>query len=180
MGNPPRDEVIAVCSAKPGSAEDYASGDEVAVFKVAGKMFALVTVDPAPAAPASNATRISRSARDADTHAITAGYHLSKRHRNTVMLDGSVPQDELLDLIDHPYELAVTRLPGAERDKVCGLSESAHFFPALLVVLSWQRYGSHMWNLGRANAACAGTDSGSSPSLSCLPTTPAAAPSRYG
>ncbi|HWM99765.1 MAG TPA: MmcQ/YjbR family DNA-binding protein, partial [Streptosporangiaceae bacterium] len=36
---------------------------------------------------------------------MTAGYHLSERHWNTVTLDGSVPEDELLDLIDHSYEL---------------------------------------------------------------------------
>lgn len=45
MGNHPRDEVIAACGAKPGSAEDYPFGDEVAVFKVAGKMFALVVAE---------------------------------------------------------------------------------------------------------------------------------------
>jgi hypothetical protein len=43
-----RDRVIAACSAKPGSAENYPFGDEVTVFKVAGKMFALVTLSPAP------------------------------------------------------------------------------------------------------------------------------------
>lgn len=41
-------EVIAACGAKPGSAEDYPFGDEVAVFKVAGRMFALVSLGPAP------------------------------------------------------------------------------------------------------------------------------------
>jgi predicted DNA-binding protein (MmcQ/YjbR family) len=46
VGNHPRDEAIAVSSAKPGSVEDYPSGDEVAVFKVADKMFALVTLGP--------------------------------------------------------------------------------------------------------------------------------------
>lgn len=45
---------------------------------------------------------------------ITAGYHLNKRHWNTVTLDGSVPEDELLDLIDHSYELVVARLPRAD------------------------------------------------------------------
>ena len=50
--------------------------------------------------------------------AITAGYHLSKRHRNTVTLDGSVPEDELPDLIDHSCELVAARLPSAERDKL--------------------------------------------------------------
>ena len=49
--------------------------------------------------------------------AITAGYHLSKRHWNTVMLDGSVPEDKLFDLIGHSYELVMAGLTRAERNK---------------------------------------------------------------
>ena len=43
-----RDRVMAACGTKPGSAEDYPFGDEVAVFKVAGRMFAVVSLGPAP------------------------------------------------------------------------------------------------------------------------------------
>jgi hypothetical protein len=50
-----RDRVMAACGTKPGSAQDYPFGDEVAVFKVAGRMFALVSLGPAPAASASSA-----------------------------------------------------------------------------------------------------------------------------
>ena len=46
-----RDRVMAACGAKPGSVEDYPFGDEVAVFKVVGKMFALVTLGPAASMP---------------------------------------------------------------------------------------------------------------------------------
>jgi predicted DNA-binding protein (MmcQ/YjbR family) len=118
VGNHPRDEVIAVCSAKPGSVEDYPFGDEVAVFKVAGKMFALATLGPAPGSVSLKCDPDIAVGLRRRHAAITAGYHLSKRHWNTVMLDGSVPQDELLDLIDHSYQLVVTRLPRAERDKL--------------------------------------------------------------
>ena len=118
MGDHPRDEVIAVCSAKPGSVEDYPFGDEVAAFKVAGKMFALVTPGPAPGSVSLKCDPDLAAGLRRRYAAITAGYHLSKRHWNTVMLDGSVPQDELLDLIDHSYELVVTGLPRAERDKL--------------------------------------------------------------
>ena len=118
MGNHPRDEVIAVCSAKPGSVEDYPFGDEVAVFRVAGKMFALVTLGPAPGSVSLKCDPDLAAGLRCRYAAITAGYHLSKRHWNTVTLDGSVPQDALPDLIDHSYELVVARLPRAERDKL--------------------------------------------------------------
>ena len=113
-----RDRVIAACSAKPGSAEDYPFGDEVAVFKVVGKMFALVTLGPSPCSVSLKCDPDLAAGLRRRYAAITAGYHLHKRHWNTVTLDGSVPEAELLDLIDHSYELVVARLPRTERDKL--------------------------------------------------------------
>ena len=113
-----RDRVIAACSAKPGSAEDYPFGDEVAVFKVVGKMFALVTLGPSPCSVSLKCDPDLAAGLRRRYAAITAGYHLHKRHWNTVTLDGSVPEAELLDLINHSYELVVARLPRAERDKL--------------------------------------------------------------
>jgi predicted DNA-binding protein (MmcQ/YjbR family) len=113
-----RDRVIQECSAKPGAVEDYPFGDDVAVFKVGGKMFALVSLD-APPGDASlkcdPGLAVELRARYA---AIRAGYHLSKRHWNTITLDARVPEDELLDLVDHSYDLVVKGLPKAERAKL--------------------------------------------------------------
>ena len=47
--------------------------------------------------------------------AITPGYHLNKRHWNTVTLDGSVPDDEVLELVDHSYDLVLAGLTRAQR-----------------------------------------------------------------
>jgi predicted DNA-binding protein (MmcQ/YjbR family) len=113
-----RDRVIAACSAKSGSVEDYPFTDEAAVFKVAGKMFALVALGQAPGSVSLKCQPDLALDLRRRYPAITAGYHLSKRHWNTITLDGSVPEDELLDLIDHSYELVVARLPRAERDKL--------------------------------------------------------------
>ena len=113
-----RDRVIAGCSAKPGSVEDYPFGDEVAVFKVVGKMFALVTLGPAPCSVSLKCDPDLAAGLRRRYAAVTAGSHLDKRHWNTVTLDGSVPEDELLDLIDHSYELVVAGLPRAERGKL--------------------------------------------------------------
>ncbi len=118
MADSLRDRAIAACSAKPGSVEDYPFGDEVAVFKVVGKMFALVTLGPSPCSVSLKCDPDLAVGLRRRYAAITAGYHLHKRHWNTVTLDGSVPEAELLDLIDHSYELVVARLPRAERDKL--------------------------------------------------------------
>ncbi len=113
-----RDRVIAACAAKPGSVEDYPFGAEVAVFKVAGKVFALVPLGPPPGSVSLKCDPDLAIGLRRSHAAITAGYHLNKRHWNTVALDGSLPRDQLLDLIDHSYELVVARLPRAERDKL--------------------------------------------------------------
>ncbi len=113
-----RDQVIAACTAKPGAAEDYPFGDDVAVFKVAGRMFALIPLGPAPGSVSLKCDPDLAVALRARYPAIAPGYHLNKRHWNTVQLDGSVPDAELLDLIDHSYDLVVARLPRSQRARL--------------------------------------------------------------
>jgi len=111
-----RDRVIAACGAKPGSVEDYPFGDEVAVFKVVGRIFALVSLGSPPGSVSLKCDPDLAVGLRAQYAAITPGYHLSKRHWNTVALDGSVPDEELLELIDHSYDLVVARLTRAQRN----------------------------------------------------------------
>ncbi len=121
MNGSRRGGVIAECLAKPGATEDYPFGDEVAVFKVAGRMFALVPLVPLGPPPASVSLKCDpelAAALRTTYAAITPGYHLNKRHWNTVALDGSVPDEELLELIDHSYELVVARLTRAQRNQL--------------------------------------------------------------
>jgi predicted DNA-binding protein (MmcQ/YjbR family) len=49
---------------------------------------------------------------------IAPGYHLDKRHWNTVTLDGSVPEEEVLELVDHSYDLVLAGLTRAQRNKL--------------------------------------------------------------
>ncbi len=113
-----RDWVLTACGTKTGAVEDYPFGDEVAVFKVACRMFALVSLDAAPGSvslkcdPGLAADLRERYA------AITPGYHLNKRHWNTVTLDGSVPDGELLELVDHSYDLVLAGLTRAQRKQL--------------------------------------------------------------
>ena len=106
-----RDRARAACAAKRGAEETYPFGPDTAVYKVAGKMFALV---PNSAEPPSVSLKcdpewaeVLREAYDA----VTPGYHLNKKHWNTVVLDGSVPDEEIEELIDHSYGLVVESLP---------------------------------------------------------------------
>lgn len=118
MTCPRRDRVLAACAAKPGAVEDYPFGEQVAVFKVAGRMFALVPLDDAPGSVSLKCDPGLAAALRDRYAGITAGYHLNKRHWNTVTLDGSVPDTEVLELIDHSYDLVVARLPRAQRNQL--------------------------------------------------------------
>ena len=110
-----RDRVMASCGGKPGAVEDYPFGDGAAVFKVVGRMFALVALGGSPGSVSLKCDPdLAVDLRNRYT-AITAGYHLNKRHWNTVELDGSVSGDELFELIDHSYDLVVARLTRAQR-----------------------------------------------------------------
>jgi predicted DNA-binding protein (MmcQ/YjbR family) len=109
---------MAECGARPGAVEDYPFGDDAAVFKVGGKMFALVSLGPPPGSVSLKCDPDLAVELRGRYPAITAGYHLSKRHWNTVELDGSVPDEELRELIDHSYELVVAGLTRAERNKL--------------------------------------------------------------
>jgi len=112
--------VIAACSAKPGAVEDYPFGDDVAVFKVAGRIFALVPLGGAPGSVSLKCDPDLAVGLRGRYAGVTPGYHLNKRHWNTVALDGSVPSEDVLDLIDHSYDLVVARLTRAQRDQLIG------------------------------------------------------------
>ena len=113
-----RDQVLAECLAKPGAVEDYPFGDGAAVCKVAGKMFALVSLGGEPGSVSLKCDPDRAVWLRRQYGAVTAGYHLNKRHWNTIELDGSVPGDELADLIDHSYDLVVASLPKATRNQI--------------------------------------------------------------
>jgi predicted DNA-binding protein (MmcQ/YjbR family) len=120
VAGPRRDVVMAACSAKPGAVQDYPFGGEVAVFKVAGRMFALVPLGETPGSVSLKCDPdLAVDLRDR-YRGITPGYHLNKRHWNTVALDGSVPGEEVLDLIAHSYDLVVAGLTRDQRDRLTG------------------------------------------------------------
>ena len=102
-----RDRVLATCEDKPGSAEDYPFGDGAAVFKVAGRMFALVSLGPPPGSVSLKCDpRLAEDLR-ARYAAITPGYHLNKRHWLTITCGGDAPDELVRELVAGSYDLVV-------------------------------------------------------------------------
>lgn len=110
-----RDDVLDLCTGLAGAVEDYPFGDDVAVFKVGGRMFALVMLDGSPGTVNLKCDPDLALELRARYEAVRPGYHQNKRHWNTVELDGSVEDEELRAMIDHSYELVVAGLPRAVR-----------------------------------------------------------------
>jgi predicted DNA-binding protein (MmcQ/YjbR family) len=106
----------ALCLAFAGAEETFPFSPGVSVFKVAGKMFALVALDAEPPLRLSLKCEPELAEQLRDAHpAITPGYHLNKRHWNTVCLDGSIPDAMLHDLVEDSYDLVVSALPARVR-----------------------------------------------------------------
>lgn len=108
------DELCATLLAYPDAIEDQPFGPGVLVYKVRGKMFALVAPENPPSISLKCNPILATMLRDTYP-AVTAGYHLNKRHWNTVVIDGSIPKPEILEWIDHSYDLVVKGLPKRDR-----------------------------------------------------------------
>ncbi|MGO4371231.1 MmcQ/YjbR family DNA-binding protein [Paenibacillus sp. 2TAB19] len=105
--------LIQYCEQLTGARRDFPFGPEPLVMKVAGKMFALfgdqsisLKCDPV----------IAQNLRE-QHEAVKPGYHLNKKHWNTVHIDASLSEEELHAMIDHSYELVVASLTKADRRK---------------------------------------------------------------
>lgn len=108
-------ELKTFCLTLLGAREDFPFGEETSVFKVGGKMFALSHL-------AGNPLQVSlKCDPDFAEHlrqtypAIVPGYHLAKRHWNTITIDGSLSDNMLRDLIRDSYDLVVAKLPKLQR-----------------------------------------------------------------
>jgi predicted DNA-binding protein (MmcQ/YjbR family) len=106
------------CLKKPAVTESTPFGEDVLVFKVGAKIFALASLEEVP--PTANlkcdpdwALELRDRYED-----VQPGYHMNKKHWNTVNLGGEIPLRELRRMIDHSYELVVASLPRKAREKL--------------------------------------------------------------
>ena len=106
------------CLSKPGATESTPFGSDVLVFKVSGRIFALAALDQVPAtANLKCDPDLALELRDRYEQ-VRPGYHMNKKHWNTVEIDSGMPDAELHKMIDHSYELVVRSLPKTRREKL--------------------------------------------------------------
>jgi len=116
----------------PEAVETEPFGPGTLVYKVAGRMFALLSErnrEGVPFVTLKCAPDLALELR-AEFDAVFPGYHTDKRHWNSVLLDGTVPDDELLEMLRHSYQQVVARLRRADRERLlAALGEDAPPLP---------------------------------------------------
>ncbi|MDN0201035.1 MmcQ/YjbR family DNA-binding protein [Streptomyces sp. S.PNR 29] len=110
------EQLRAFCLSFNAAVEDFPFRPEISVFKVRGRMFALTTLDARPLTvnlkcDPEDALRL----RDEYPGLIAPGWHMNKRHWNTVTADGDLPDALVRELIEDSYDLVVAGLPRADR-----------------------------------------------------------------
>jgi predicted DNA-binding protein (MmcQ/YjbR family) len=112
------------CLAKPGTSESFPFDNNTLVFKVMGKMFTACDVDEFISFNAKCDPEKAIAYRE-KYHGINPGYHMNKRHWNTIETDGSVPDDVMRYLINHSYELVVSKLPKKDREALKKINQGS-------------------------------------------------------
>lgn len=95
---------------KHGAEETMPFGDDTLVFKVGGKMFLLASLKEANCFNAKCDPDLAIELRERYSE-VQPGYHMNKAKWNTVYFNGSLTEKQLLEMIDHSYNLIVKSLP---------------------------------------------------------------------
>src|SRR5437867_13435315 len=117
------EEFREYCLAKGGVTEGTPFGAIVLVFKVAGKMFALAALDEIPATVNLKCDPdLALELRDRYEQ-VQPGYHMNKKHWNTVEIGREIPDSDLRKMVDHSYELVVKSLPKSHALKISAATD---------------------------------------------------------
>jgi predicted DNA-binding protein (MmcQ/YjbR family) len=111
------EEVRGYCLSKKGAIEGFPFDDTTLVVKVGDKIFALLNLDGPPSVNLKCDPVKALELREIYPTVIP-GYHMNKNHWNTLFLDGSLPKDLIISLLDHSYDLVFNSLPEKLRKEI--------------------------------------------------------------
>jgi predicted DNA-binding protein (MmcQ/YjbR family) len=106
------------CLAMAGAVEEFPFGPETSVFKVGGKLFAITRLAGRPLKVSLKCEPALAEQLRATYGEIEPGYHLNKRHWNTVDVEGTLPPGMVRDMIEDSYDLVVAALPRRVREEL--------------------------------------------------------------
>lgn len=112
------DDYKKYCLSKKGTYADFPFDDKTLVFRVSNRMFALTNIsDKTFSISLKCDPYIAVSLRE-QYKSIIPGYHLNKKHWNTVTIDGTIPDNVIYGMIDMSYGLVFKKLTKLEKEKV--------------------------------------------------------------
>ncbi|WP_339738877.1 MmcQ/YjbR family DNA-binding protein [uncultured Sunxiuqinia sp.] len=114
------EELRTWCISKKGVSEDFPFDETTLVFKVMGKMFALTDLEGDLSINLKCDPEKAVELRELYP-SVMPGYHMNKRHWNTILLDGSVPDQLIRQWIDHSYAMVVEKLTKKQRNELATL-----------------------------------------------------------
>ncbi|MCB0687014.1 MAG: MmcQ/YjbR family DNA-binding protein [Saprospiraceae bacterium] len=112
------DEIRKYCLAKRYVTEDMPFGQDTLVFRIGGKMFLLTNLSSEVTSVNLKCDPVRAIELRDQYESIRPGYHMNKKHWNTVVSDDSIPRKLLLELIDHSYELVLKSLSNKDRQNL--------------------------------------------------------------
>ncbi len=104
------------CLSKPGTTEELPFGPDTLVYKVAGKMFAATGIDEIERSVNLKCDPERAIELRERYEGIVPGWHMNKKHWNTVSLHGALSRELIYELIDHSYELVAQRLTKKQKE----------------------------------------------------------------
>jgi len=111
-------EYRAYCLAKKGVTEEFPFDTNILVFKVMGKIFALTDVTTFSSINLKCDPEVAVELREA-YDAVLPGYHMNKKHWNTVLMNGSLPDKLILSWVDKSYQLVSSSLNRSDKLALC-------------------------------------------------------------
>jgi predicted DNA-binding protein (MmcQ/YjbR family) len=108
-----------LCLEFPGTYEDFPFGPETSVFKVEKKLFAISALGASPLKVSLKCEpELAEELRASYPDAVAPGYHLNKRHWNTVVCHGGLPDEMVRDMVEDSYDLIVAAMPRVVRERL--------------------------------------------------------------
>ncbi|WP_430973034.1 MmcQ/YjbR family DNA-binding protein [Sunxiuqinia rutila] len=114
------EELRDYCLLKPGATEDFPFDETTLVFKVMGKLFALTDLEGDLSVNLKCTPEKAIELREQHS-CVLPGYHMNKKHWNTVLVDGTVSDQQIREWIDHSYGLVVEKLSKKQQNELSKL-----------------------------------------------------------
>lgn len=118
------EELKSYCLSKKGAVQDFPFDDKTLVFKVGGRMFALININSYPLRVNLKCDPILAVALRQEHEGITPGYHMNKKYWNTVLLNGDISKEKIYFMIDMSYDLVYNKLTRIQRLEIDKLYEN--------------------------------------------------------